>query len=261
MRAKIIGVLLMLLLSILTTACSNKSSNPNVSAGDPADHNISATVSPTIVPTIIPTSTPTSIPETSPIVSRSEADLAMEAYKRVIQNEDEFYNSDENKKLLLEDYLKENFQGMQLELAHFTVIDMDNDNIPEVILELSIDGYPEFYEILHYSNSDEQVYGFKFVYRGLEQLKTDGTFWASSGVADNECDKLKFSNGVYETITLAHSESKQDSNGMTVSHYIDNRTVTEEEFDSFSQKQNEKDDVVWTEVTQSNIETGLSVGE
>jgi hypothetical protein len=183
----------------------------------------------------------------------------MEAYKAVIQNEGNFFSTVDNKKILLNDYLKEYLPNEQLELTHFTVIDMDDDNIPEVVLELSVDSYPEFYEILHYS--DEQVYGYNFVYRGLEQLKTDGTFWASSGAADNECDKLKFQNSAYETITLAYSESKQDSNGITVSYYVNGQPVTKEKFDSFVHQQGAKDDVVWYEVTQSNIEKELSVSE
>lgn len=239
MKAKIIVVLFILLLSVLTTACSRNRSSSSLAVDNQDANNITVTGSPTSSPTI------------SPIVTASEKYLAMEAFKIVLQNEGDFFSTDDNKKILLNDYLKECLPGEQLELTHFTIIDMDVDNIPEAVLELSVDGYPEYYEILYYSN--EQVYGYSFVNRGLEQLKTDGTFWASNGAADNECDKLKFQNSAYETIILAYSESNQNSNGMTITYYINNQPVTKETFDSFTQKQDAKDDVVWYELTQTTI--------
>ncbi len=234
-----------MLLSVLTTACSGNGSSSGVADNQEANK-------------ITVTASTTPIPAVSPIITTSETHLAMDAYKRVLQNEDNFLSTD-GKKILLNDYLKEYLTGKQLEMTHFTIIDLDGDNIPEVVLELSVDGNPQFYEILHYNK--EQVYGYDFVYRGLERLKADGTFWASSGAADNECDKLKFNDGAYEIITLAHSESKQDDNGMTVSYYIDNQSVTDEAFNSFTQNQDAKDDVVWNEVSESNIEKELSISE
>ena len=242
MKPKII-VIIILLLSMLTTACSSSRSSSDVTVDNPEINNPTVTVSPSSMPTI------------SPIVTISEKDLAMQAYKIVLQNEGDFISTDDNKKLLLNDYLKEYLPGEQLEVTHFTVIDMDDDKIPEVVLELSISGISMYYEILHYNN--EQIYGYNFVYRGLEQLKTDGTFWASGGAADNECDKLIFDSSEYESVTLAYSESKQDSDGMTISYYVDGQPVTEEAFDSFVQKQDAKDDVVWYELSQSNIEKEL----
>jgi hypothetical protein len=247
MKSKIIVVLSILLLSMLTTACSNDGNSSSIAVDNPDVNKITITGSLTSIPTI------------SPIVTKSENYLAIEAYKIVLQKEGDFFSTDDNKEILLNDYLKKYLPDQQLELTHFTVIDMDHDNISEVILELSVDGYPDSYEILHYKN--EQVYGYHFVYRGLLQLKTDGTFWASSGAADNECDKLEFQNSAYETITLAYSESNQDSKGMTISYYINNQPVTKETFDSFIQEQDAKDDVVWYEFSQSNIEKELTVSE
>ena len=44
---------------------------------------------------------------------------------------------------------------------------MDGDEVPEVVLELSVDNNPEFYEVLHYM--DDTVYGYNITYRGLER--------------------------------------------------------------------------------------------
>lgn len=48
---------------------------------------------------------------------------------------------------------------------------------------------------------------------------------------------------------------------MTISYYINDQLVTKETFDSFTQKQDAKDDVTWYELSQSNIEKELSVSE
>ena len=65
---------------------------------------------------------------------------------------------------------------------HFTVLDIDGDKIPEVVLELSIGNNPQDFEVLHYMNG--AVYGYNIAYRGLMELKTDETFRYSNGASD-----------------------------------------------------------------------------
>jgi hypothetical protein len=43
------------------------------------------------------------------------------------------------------------------------------------------------------------------------------------------------------------------------SYFINNKPVTEESFNSFVDKQIGKEDVVWYEFSQNNIETELSI--
>lgn len=183
----------------------------------------------------------------------------LEAYKAVLQNKVNFLSTDNKKNVYLNDLLtNKEIYGTIFKITHFTVLDMDGDKIPEVILELSDgDNNPICFEVLHYMNA--KVYGYNIVYRGLEELKTDGTFIYSSGAADNGCGKLRFESNVYKTDTLGYSKSSQGDANLTISYFINNKPVTEESFNSFMKEQHGKKDAVWYEFSQKNIETELSI--
>ncbi|MFT5875558.1 MAG: hypothetical protein ACI8WT_004551 [Clostridium sp.] len=253
MKPKIKCVLLVFLLSISITACSSNKSNLNQNNSSTASGN---KISDTSVP-ISPSSTSINAPSDS-ISANNKNDLVLESYKTVLQNKVNFFSVDDKNKIYLNDILKKQYPGNTFKVTKFTVLDMDGDKIPEVVLELSNDNNnPMFFEILHYMN--DAVYGYNIVYRGLEQLKTDGTAWGSSGASDNVCEKLRFESNTYQTDILGYSKSSQNSDGITTSYFINNKPVTKEAFDSFSKEQNAKKDAVWYEFYQKNIETELSI--
>lgn len=183
--------------------------------------------------------------------------LAMNAYKAALQNKAEFYSTDNKQDIYLKDFLtNKKLYDTTFKATRFAVLDMDGDKIPEVVLELTAGDHPEFYEILHYMNG--KVYGYFKVYRGLEMLKVDGTFWSSGGAYDNECSKLKFNSNAYETDVLGYMKSSQNTKGLSISYFINNKPVSKEAFDSFTKKQNEKKDVDWYELSESNIKTKIA---
>ena len=95
-----------------------------------------------------------------------------------------FFSIDNQRKLTLDDFLtNQELYGVVFKVTRFTMIDLDGDQAPEVVLELTVANNPEFYEVLHDVNGT--IYGYNIVYRGLEMLKTDGTFLYSNGAADN----------------------------------------------------------------------------
>ena len=183
-------------------------------------------------------------------------DPALEAYQSVLQNEMEFFSADSQKDLYLNDFLANNgVYEVALEATRFTVLDMDGDGVPEVVLELSVGGVPEFYEVLH--DMDGKVYGYLVVYRGLEALKADGTFGFSSGAADNGWGRMSFGPDGYTTDMVGYSESSQDGDNVTIAYFINDEAVTAESFDAFANEQSVKDDAVWYEFSQENIEAEL----
>lgn len=191
------------------------------------------------------------------ITQGSPDNPVLEAYKAVLQNKAEFFSTDNNKDLYLDDFLtNKEIYGTDFEITHFTVLDMDGDNVPEVVLELSVGGEPQFYEVLHYTNG--KVNGYLIVYRGLEELKADGTFRFSNGAADYGWGNLRFESTPYTTDILAYSQSSQSDTGLTISYFINNGQVTKEAFDSFGNEQSGKEDAVWYEPSQKNIEAELS---
>jgi uncharacterized protein YecT (DUF1311 family) len=250
MKQQIKCVVLVFLLSISITACSRNKSNVN-------QNNSSTTSSNEISDTSVPIS-PSSTTINAPLDSKSENILALELYKTVLQNKVDFFSVDDKNKIYLKDILKKQYPSNNFKVTRFSVLDMDGDKIPEVVLELS-DGNnnPVFFEILHYMKGE--VYGYNIVYRGLEQLKADGTAWGSSGASDNECRKLRFDSNAYQTDILGYSKSSQNNDGTTISYFIDNKPVTKEAFDLFSKEQNAKEDAVWHEFSQKNIETEFSI--
>lgn len=184
--------------------------------------------------------------------------IPLEAYKAVLQNEHDFFSMEDKKVVHLNEF--NYFNGMALEspfkVKRFAVLDLDGDKTPEVILELATDLESQCIEVLHYKKNI--VYGYSFVYRALIQIKTDGTFSFSSGAADRGFGKLRFSSNTCETDILGYSESGYNNDVFNVSYYINKKSVTEESFIAFCERQEEKEDIVWHEFSQENIQTEFS---
>lgn len=250
------SILFILAIGILCTACSSEKSeekdSPNKAVNDAEENSDAGQNNETVQNSeVVITMTPVAEPTIEPA---SEKSLAMEVYRAILQNEGVFYEAESKKEFLLNDYWEEYFKDNHLQLTHFTVIDMDADDKPEVVIQISdMEGYPVYYLVLHHTN--EKVYGYPFVLRGLLDLKTDGTFWASGGASDNACNKLIFNNGSYEEITLAYSKSGGDN----VFYYIHDQETTQENFDAFVKTQDAKTSVEWYELTERNIEKELSI--
>lgn len=249
MKAKILSmsVFLLILFSITMVGCSGSGNSSSTISSKISDTSVPA--SPSSASLDSKSASTTSVPSDSSV---------LEAYKAVLQNKTEFYSTDNKKKLYLNDFLSnKELYNIAFKITHFTVLDMDGDKVPEVVLELSVNDEPEFYEVLH--DIDGTVYGYIIVYRGLEELKADGTFLFSGGAADNGWGKLKFESNAYETEKLGYSQSSQGDTGLTISYFIQDQPVTKEAFDSFMNEQSAKKDTVWYEFSQDNIETELSV--
>ncbi len=196
-------------------------------------------------------------PSDTPASPSSANNPVLAAYNAVLQNKAEFFSTDNKKSLILNDFLanKEVYETV-FDVTRFTVLDMDGDKVPEVALELSVGGNPQFYEVLHYMN--DTVYGYLIVYRGLTGLKADGTFLFSDGAADSGVGKLKFDSSAYTTDKLGYSQSSQDGTGLTIAYFINNQSAAKEAFDSFINEQSGKRDGDWYEFSQTNIEFEFS---
>ncbi|WP_312093613.1 hypothetical protein [Aminipila sp.] len=244
MKSRIMYILLVFLLSTSITACSSSKINHSSSASNSkiTDTSLSSDSKSDNIKTAMP----------------SNNNTVLEAYKAVLLNNAEFFSIDNKKKLSLDDFLtNKEIYGADFKVTHFTVLDMDGDEVPEVVLELAVDDNPAFYEVLHYM--DDTVYGYNIVYRGLEDLKTDGTFQYSNGAADNGYGKLKFQLNAYETDILGYMKSSQNNDNITISYFVNNKSVTEESYNYFIKEQDQKKDVVWYEFSQKNVETELAV--
>lgn len=193
--------------------------------------------------------------------TKNATDTALKAFKSILQNKSEFYNTDAQKNQYLKEFLANNgaFDCI-LKILHFTVLDMDGDKIPEVIIKLAINGhdYEDFYEVLHYI--DDKVYGYIFSNRCLGGVKADGTFIYSGGASDNGFGKLKFqgSTCVTESIGYKESEGSKDDNTPNEIYFIDNKQVTSDKYESFVTEQFAKKEAIWFDISPKSIEKELS---
>jgi hypothetical protein len=190
-------------------------------------------------------------------VAANERNSTIEAYKKVLQNEVAFFDvfgrtPDKKEKVYLQEFLAGMSRDYPAKITHFTILDMDGDEIPEVVLKIKISG-ADFREVLHYY--DGEVYGYLFGIRSLGGLKTDGTFFGSGGVASTYCRKLQFSKNTAETVTLAYSTPLPGNN---VAYFINIDPVSAEAFRSFIDGQRAKEDVVWYEFSPEDVETQLA---
>ncbi|WP_160684074.1 lysozyme inhibitor LprI family protein [Clostridium sp. C2-6-12] len=231
MKSKIIGLFLAFLLSISLTACSNNTSS----------------------------STPDSKSESTKtqLTSKDNKALALDAYKEVLLNKAEFFSNDNNKNVYINDFLtNKEIYGTVFTLSRFTVLDMDNDEIPEVVLELKVDNHVEFYEVLHYMN--DKVNGNIQVQRGFRNLKTDGTMSYSNSAFNNGYMKLSFEANSSEAHILGYHDTENKDNVATQTYFIDNKPVTQEAYNAFTKAQEEKKDAVWYKFSEGNIEAVIN---
>lgn len=246
MKSRLMVIVLTVLLSAFMAACASNNSNP-----DPNSGNVPAATIPATSPS--PDGDNEAQPQTP-----SDNEPASNPFQDVLLNNATFFSTDNKQDVFLNDFLTSKaLYETVFEVSRFAVLDMDGDQTPEVVLELTVQGNPQFYEVLHLK--DGVVYGYNIVFRGLQMLKADGTFSYSGGAADNGYGKLTFQPDSYETTVLGYMESSQNDDGMTISYYIDNQPVTEEAYDAFSKEQDAKEDVVWHEFSQANIEAELAV--
>ncbi|MCL2071244.1 MAG: hypothetical protein FWH07_03310 [Oscillospiraceae bacterium] len=95
------------------------------------------------------------------------------------------------------------FKEYDCKISRFAVIRLGGDDVPTVVIELSLAN--ERY-ILRYE--DGVVFGFHFPFRGLNNLKQDGSYTASGGVGDTRFYRLSFLNGICnpESLSLSFDE-------------------------------------------------------
>ena len=75
-------------------------------------------------------------------------------------------------------------------IEQFTVFDLDGDGAPEVLLELSMNG-----DRLVFHFEKGEIYGFMIPYRGMTDLKRDGSADGSGGADDSSISKFQFKDG------------------------------------------------------------------
>ncbi len=139
--------------------------------------------------------------------------------------------------------------GASIKVSRYAVLDMDGDQTPELVLELTQGGYPIFLEVLRYTNG--VVYGYLQGARGLNELKEDGNFkWANSAF-NTGYGKLTFESDRATTNIVGYRDVSLDGKGVsTETYFIDNKPVSKEAYIVFSEREDGKRSAAWLEFSQ-----------
>ena len=136
--------------------------------------------------------------------------------------------------------------------VRFTVLDMDGDGVTEVVVELT-----EWEAFVVLNSGGDTVYGSEIVYRGLLDLKDDGTFTYSSGAMDNGVAVLSFRSGGTDALQLGYlplAECRLEDDG-SVTYWLDGGIERTDEagYLAFITQQSAKLDAIWYDFTPENI--------
>ena len=174
--------------------------------------------------------------KTSADAINSETKVILEIYKKILLNETGFYNED-NRVVYLRD----------LNYKQFAVLDMNlyADGIPELVLHNTANGDTL---VLHYYNG--AVYGKKYGYRAMRNLKIDGFFDWSNSAYNSGLGKLHITGKDQEIIHMAEYGSLMEEIEM---YRIQGTPVSKNEFNDYSAFQNAKEDIVLYNLTNENI--------
>ena len=122
-------------------------------------------------------------------------------FRSVLRNETSFTFAPSQQIMTMQDFGKRDL------MTSFTVLDMEGDGVPELIVQ---EEGPYFFKILRYDG--EQLFCYDVPYRGMMDLKTDGTYCFSSGHQDHGIGKAVFTEQTMETHKLIWCQSVPTTN-------------------------------------------------
>ena len=128
-------------------------------------------------------------------------------------------------------------------VTQFTIIPVYSSHTPAIVLQLNLTGDRL---VLYYSNG--LVYGYLTPFRGMQAMKTDGTFMTSGGAAHGTISKLSFlpEYGFIENIIMSEwTEIRDGSGNWEPIFMIRGEEVSNEVMSAFWNAHHQKSDVQW----------------
>ena len=238
MRKKIGGILLPLCL-LSFTACSNGNVSDSMERIDVANTSVNDTEVVAIEASIeketelsetVPTKTPLSDIDFTQFESmmNKEDYVAFENYFPILSGDLKFkYQSWTDKTEDLEVNLNELCElDVLIRLHMFTIFDLDDDGIKELIL--CFDNVGE-HLIFHHENGSFFVKALP--YRGFKNLQNSGIYQSSGSAACTHYNKLLFENGEFTEQEVGHACIYEDE-----TYTVDGDSASEEEFENWKEE-------------------------
>lgn len=182
---------------------------------------------------------------------------AIEAYRAILQENATFVSATRGEYFDIT-RLKEMmapYVDYPVEADSFSIVDLDHDGTPELVLSVPI-GADNFSLILRYE--DSIVYSFSFSGRACNQLRKNGTFWASGGANESGICSITFSKEDY-TIDKFTYCTIPDYSVVEVKHFVDHKEVSETEWDLATDEWGEVPYADWYECVDEDIDAVFSL--
>ena len=139
------------------------------------------------------------------------------------------------RRVVMQDLLESNVEKTKIKF--WCQVDIDYDGEQEVVLQTSLGNE------LVLTYKDGKVYCYSFPFRGMKNIKKDGSFESSGSAADTYIGRLKFNNGECYYSELCACDNENEESPI---YRVNNKKTTKEQVDSFLKKQEEKENVVWS---------------
>lgn len=130
----------------------------------------------------------------------------------VLSGRDTFFSHSYEKNLTIDEYCSAfgAESGITVEITKYTVVDLDQDNVPEVVLWIMVNEYTDYGTVvLRYQNDEVEEY--TFAYRQLFDLKRDGTFSCSGSEFDGIASLTFHEDGWHYKEMTAQQQSTKES--------------------------------------------------
>lgn len=187
-----------------------------------------------------PTEIPSSPTETQTSSRSNDWEFIQTQLLDVISGTNTFFSYDFEKVLTVEDYCSSLSMTSTVKSAKYVIIDLDLDNVPEVVLWLIENGQSD-YGFLVLRHENDGISGYSFSYRQIINLKNDGTFNYSGGVADTGCARLNFTGNGWEYKKICNVTESEDA----VIFFCDGKEVSQEVYWETFEAQNSKEEAEW----------------
>lgn len=189
--------------------------------------------------------------EGQPHPSWDSADEARAAYRAVLSNERSFINTDDGDTLTISQRLDQLKSGQPAEVLRFSVVDLDRNDTPEVILWVYAKS-SEYWGFIILRFYDGEVYGYTKPYRAFQEVKTDGSY----SIVGADSSTASFSETELSDNKLIYWEKTENStDSQYINYYVEGKNVTREEYLEAVEIQQEKDFAAWYTFTESSIKT------
>ncbi len=225
--------LALIVAALLTSACGCNSEQINTNPADKTKENNTSTVTPELVTTQEATASD------SGAISDSR-----EAFDAILNGETAFFDVAHQTYTFLNAY---KFPYLQDTISanscvEYTVIDMDNDCHPELLIKNDIG------DVLILHQSSDNVCGYSFKYSGMDQIYEDGSFsWHDQSGAVYGCSTMIFADNSYTVKELWRIENDGTEN---VRHYISDAVVSPDKQSEYIQNMNHTT-ARWTQLEKS----------